>query len=105
LGFCTNTTPTCDTCYEIADGNCTDVLNINLGINPATTYYLNLIDKFDITTELTITTDGAGNFTITQTWTEFSGAVEVEIYSDAARTVKVSFTISGTSYNCIILKQ
>lgn len=103
MGFCNDITPTCDVCYEVASGACNDVITLSLGLTPATTYYIDLIDKFDIVTPLTIITDGAGDFTVTQTWSEFYGAVEVEIYLDALRTVRVSFTLIGISYNCIIL--
>jgi len=104
MGFCNDITPTCDTCYEITYGNCNDTLTFNLGLGATTNYYLNLIDKYDIVNEEDVVTDGSGDFTIVQTWTEFFGAVEVEIYDDAPRTNRVSFTISGTTYDCIILK-
>jgi len=102
MGFCNNITPTCVTCYGATYGECNDVFTLSLGLLPLTTYYLNLIDKFDIVTELEVTTDANGDFTITQTWTEFFGAVEIEIYSDPTRVVKVSFTVSSTTYDCVI---
>lgn len=103
MGFCNDITPNCDTCYDAIYGECNDVITLSLGLTPLTTYYLDLIDKFDIVTPLTVITDGAGDFTITQTWTQFFGAIELQIYSDSARTVLVSFIIGGTSYNCVIL--
>lgn len=106
MGFCNDITPECVTCFEVSDGNCNDSLSLSLGLTGLTTYYLNLTDKFDIITPLDVTTDALGDFIITQTWTEFFGAIEVEIYTNATRIAadKVSFIISGTSYDCLILK-
>ena len=104
MGFCNDITPNCDTCFEFSYGECNDVLTLSLGLTALTIYYLNLIDKFDIVTQLTVTTDGAGDFTITQTWTEFFGAIEVNIFLDANRTIPVSFIVNSISYNCLILQ-
>jgi len=103
MGFCNDITPNCDTCFEAIYGECNDVITLSLGLNALTTYFLNLTDKFDIVTPLTVTTDGAGDFTITQTWTQFFGAIEIEIFSDSDRTVKVAFIVGAVSFNCIVL--
>lgn len=103
MGFCNDITPTCDVCFEVLYGKCNDVLTLSLGLAPSTTFFLNLTDKFDIVTPLTVTTDISGDFTITQTWTEFFGDVEVEIFSDAGRTIIVPITQNLIEYLCIIL--
>lgn len=105
MGFCNDITPTCDVCFEVLYGECNDVLTISLGLTPSTTFYLNLTDKFDIVTPLTVTTDGSGDFTITQTWVEFFGDVEVEVFSDSGRTSIVTFVQNPNVYNCVILTQ
>ena len=102
MGFCNNITPDCDTCLELVYGECNDVITFSLGLTPDTVFFLNLIDKFDIVTPLTVTTDGNGDFTITQTWTEFFGAIEIQIFSDAARNIRVSFIDNSTSFDCIV---
>jgi len=103
MGFCNDITPACDVCFEVLYGKCNDVLTLSLGLTPSTTFFLNLTDKFDIVTPLTVTTDGSGDFTITQIWTEFFGDVEVEIFSDAGRTLLVTVVQNGALYNCVIL--
>ena len=105
MGFCNDITPTCDVCFEVLYGECNDVLTISLGLTPSTTFFLNLTDKFDIVTPLTVTTDGSGDFTITQTWTEFFGDVELEIFSDSGRTLIATFVQDSTVYNCVLLVQ
>ena len=105
MGFCNDITPTCDVCFEVLYGECNDVLTISLGLTPSTTFFLNLTDKFDIVTPLTVTTDGSGDFTITQTWTEFFGVVELEIFSDSGRTLIATFVQDSTVYNCVLLVQ
>ena len=102
MGFCNEITPTCDTCYELTYGECNDVITLSLGLTPLTVYFIDLIDKFSIVTPLTVTTDSNGDFTITQTWTEFFGAVEIQIYNDVGRVDLVTFTVNGTSFNCVI---
>ena len=102
MGFCNNITPSCESCYEATYGECNDVITLSLGLTPLTTYYLDLIDKFDIVTPLTVVTDGSGDFDITQTWSEFFGAVEIQIFTDPARVHKVTFTVDTTAYNCIV---
>lgn len=102
MGFCNNITPTCDTCFEATYGECNDVFTLSLGLDENTTYFLNLIDKFDIITPLTVTTDANGDFTITQTWTEFFGAVEIQIFADVGRVDLVTFTVDLTTFNCIV---
>lgn len=102
MGFCNDITPTCDVCFEFSYGKCNDVLTFSLGLAGNTTFFLSLIDKFDIVTFLTVTTDANGDFTITQTWTEFFGAVEIQIFSDPARTTIVEFIESSVTYNCIV---
>jgi len=105
MGFCNNITPQCDVCFEVLYGECNDVLTISLGLTPSTTFFLNLTDKFDIVTPLTITTDGSGDFTITQTWVEFFGDVEVEIFTDSDRTISLVFVQNTIVYHCVILTQ
>ncbi|KKN74676.1 hypothetical protein LCGC14_0388780 [marine sediment metagenome] len=105
MGFCNNITPTCDVCFEVLYGKCNDVLTLSIGLTPSTTFFLNLTDKFDIITPLTVTTDSSGDFTITQTWTEFFGDVEVEIFSDAGRTILITVIQNSNIYNCILLVQ
>ena len=102
MGFCNNITPDCDVCLELVYGECNDVITFSLGLTPDTVFFLNLIDKFDIVTPLTVTTDGNGDFTITQTWTEFFGAIEIQIFADIGRVDLISFTVDGTSFNCIV---
>lgn len=102
MGFCNDITPTCDVCFEFSYGECNDVLTFSLGLTPLTTFFISLIDKFDIVTFLTITTDASGDFTITQTWTEFFGAVEIQIFTDSTRDNLVPFVIGGTSFDCIV---
>lgn len=104
MGFCNNITPTCDTCLEFIYGKCNDVLTFSLGLTPNTVFFLNLIDKFDIITQLIVTTDNSGDFTITQTWTEFFGAIEIQIFTDASRENLVPFVIGSTSFDCIVAK-
>lgn len=101
--FCDPISPNCDTCFEVEFGNCDDVLTLSLGLDAATTYYLDLIDKFDKITQLTVITDGSGDFTIIQTWTEFFGSIEVQVYSDAARTILVPITQNAIVYQCVLL--
>ncbi len=103
--FCNDITPTCDVCFEVLYGECNDVLTISLGLDASTTFFLNLTDKFDIVTPLTVTTDGSGDFTITQTWTQFFGDVEVEIFSDSGRTIPIVFIQNSIVYHCVILTQ
>lgn len=105
MGFCNKISPVCDVCFEVLYGKCNDVLTLSLGLPTNTTFFLNLIDKFDIVTPLTITTDGSGDFTITQTWTEFFGDIEVQIFSDTGRTELVDFLQNSNAYNCVILTQ
>ncbi len=102
MGGCNDITPTCDVCFEFLYGKCNDVLTFSLGLTANTNFFLSLIDKFDIVTFLTVTTDVSGDFTITQTWTEFFGAVEIQIFIDAARENRVPFAIDGTSFDCIV---
>ncbi|KKN67193.1 hypothetical protein LCGC14_0463660 [marine sediment metagenome] len=102
MGFCNDITPTCDVCFEFSYGKCNDVLTFSLGLPPNTVFFLNLIDKFDIVTQLTVLTDASGEFTITQTWTEFFGAVEIQIFTDATRENLVPFVIGSTSFDCIV---
>lgn len=101
--FCNPISPNCDTCFEVVYGNCNDILTLSLGLDAATTYYLNLTDKFDVVTPLTVVTDGSGDFTITQTWTEFFGGIEITIFSDAGRTALVTVSQNGIAYNCVLL--
>lgn len=103
MGFCNNIDPNCDVCFEVLYGKCNDVLTLSLGLTPSTEFFLNLTDKFDIVTQLTVTTDISGDFTITQTWTEFFGDIEVEIYSDSDRTILVSIEQDFTAYACVLL--
>ena len=103
MGFCNDITPACVTCYEAIYGKCNDVITFPLGLDASTTYYLNLIDKFDIVTQLTVTTDVNGDFDITQTWTEFFGAIEIQIFSDPDRNTRVLFTVNSISFDCIVL--
>lgn len=102
MGFCNDITPTCDVCFEFNYGKCNDVLTFSLGLPPNTVFFLNLIDKFDIVTQLTVTTDPSGDFNITQTWTEFFGAVEIQIFTDVTRDNLVPFVIGSTSFDCIV---
>ena len=102
MGFCNDIAPTCETCFEATYGECNDVITLSLDLNPLTTYYLDIIDKFDIVTPLTVVTDSSGTFDITQTWTEFFGAVEIQIFSDEARVNLVSFTTDSITYDCIV---
>lgn len=103
MGFCNDITPTCDVCFETAYGQCGDVLEFNLGLGAVTTYYLNLIDKFDIITQTTVITDAFGNFTLTQTWTQFTGSIEIQIFTDAARLNQLTFSQGGIDYDCIVM--
>lgn len=102
MGFCNDITPTCDVCFEATYGKCNDVFTLSLGLMPLTTYYLKLIDKYDIVTELVVITDAIGAFDITQTWTEFFGDVEIQIFSDSGRINLVTFTQNSIEFNCII---
>lgn len=102
MGFCNKIAPTCDVCFEFSYGKCNDVLTFSLGLTGNTTFFLSLIDKFDIVTFLTVTTDASGDFTVTQTWTEFIGAVEILIFTDSARENLVPFVIGSTSFDCIV---
>ena len=104
MGFCNDITPNCDTCHTISYGNCNDVLTISLGLNPLTDFFLTLTDKFDIVTNIDVTSDGSGAFNLTQTWTEFFGAIEVTIFSDSNRTILVPFIVNSTNFNCLILQ-
>lgn len=104
MGSCNDIAPTCDTCFEVVYGVCSDVLTISLNLTALTTYYIDLIDKFDIITQLTVTTDALGDFTITQTWTQFAGAVEIQIFSDAARTNQVNFSQGGVTFDCVVMQ-
>ena len=81
MGFCNDITPSCDVCFAFSYGECNDVLTFSLGLSENTNYFLRLIDKFDIVTFINVATDGSGDFTITQTWTEFFGGVEIQIYT------------------------
>lgn len=101
MGFCSDISPSCDTCYGAIYGKCNDVITLSLGLTASTTFYLNLIDKFDIVTQLTVITDANGDFTITQTWTEFFGSIEIEIYADPSRATRVNFSVGGTSFDCV----
>ncbi len=101
--FCNDITPNCDTCFEVQYGNCNDTLTLSLGLAVTTNFFLNLTDKFDIVTPIDVTTDGSGDFTITQTWTEFFGAVEMTIFSDSNRTALVVITQDSKNYNCVLL--
>ncbi len=101
--FCNPISPNCDTCFEVVYGNCNDVLTLSLGLDAATTYFINLTDKFDVVTPLTVLTDGSGDFTITQTWTEFFGGVEVDIFADSERTILISIVQNSKYYNCVLL--
>lgn len=103
MGFCNDITPGCDVCYEAIYGECNDVITLSLGLAATTTFYLNLIDKFDIVTQLTVITDASGDFTITQTWAEFFGTIEIEIYAEPARVTRVIFTVGSTTFDCITL--
>ena len=103
MGFCNNITQGCEVCYEAIYGECNDVITFSLGLTGNTTFFLSLIDKFDIVTQLTVTTDVNGDFDITQTWTEFFGAVEVQIFSDVMRNTRVLFTVNSISFECIVL--
>lgn len=102
MGFCNDITSSCDVCFEITYGKCNDVFTLSLGLTPLTTFFLKLIDKFDIVTLIEVTSEANGDLNITQTWTEFFGAVEIQIFSDPARTTIVEFTESGVTYNCIV---
>ncbi len=104
MGFCRDITPTCDTCFEAVYGVCNDVLIISLSLTADTTFYVDLIDKFDIITQLTVVTDSNGDFTITQTWTQYAGAMEIQIFSDEARTNQVNFSQGGTTFDCVVLQ-
>lgn len=103
MGFCNDIIPTCDTCFTVVYGVCNDVLTLSLDLTPATTFYLDLIDKFDIITQLTVITDGNGDFTITQTWTQFAGAMELQIFLDEARTNQVNFSQGGVTFDCVVM--
>lgn len=102
MGVCNNITPSCDVCYEAIYGECNDVITFSLGLTGNTTFFLNLIDKFDIVTQLTVITDDNGDFTITQTWVEFFGPIEIQIFSDADRNTRVIFTVDSTNFDCIV---
>lgn len=104
MGFCNDIPPSCDTCLEAIYGKCNDVITISLGLSGLTTFFLNLIDKFDIVTQLTVITDANGDFTITQTWTEFFGPIEIEVYADPQRATRVTFTVGGTNFDCVTLE-
>ncbi len=103
--FCNDISPNCDTCFEVEYGNCNDVLTLSLGLTPSTNFFLNLIDKFDIITQIDITTDVSGDFTITQTWTKFFGDIELQIFSDSGRTILVTVTQNAIIYSCVLLVQ
>jgi len=102
MGFCNEIIPTCDTCYVISNGGCGNTIAVNIGLTPITTYYIELIDKFDIVTQTSVVTDVNGNFTLEQTWA--NGSMEMLIYSDSGYTVPVTFVISTITYKCIIFK-
>jgi hypothetical protein len=104
MGFCNDITPTCDVCFVVDYGVCNDVLLLSLNLAPSTTYYLDLIDKFDIIAQTSVATDANGEFNLTQTWTQYFGAIELQIFSDADRLNRVAFVKDGTEYDCVILQ-
>lgn len=100
---------TCDTCYEVENEWC-DPININPGLTPAATYYLQLIDKFSKRYTQQVTIEADGSFTIDQSvfrdgfFNPYAGKFELYLSTTSAGTDYVDMTFISTVYVCILLQ-
>lgn len=110
MTICTeNIEKNCDTCYEVSRAD-TDLVFV-YGLTPSTQYYLWVVDKFNTTYKVLITSGVDGSFTIDPTnpiyptglFNTFSGMLEIFISTDADGETVVPLTIYATNYNCVLL--
>lgn len=101
----------CDVCYETTKSSpCDATLQFALGLTVGVTYYFWVIDKFAnvYREQLTVIAGGIIRPTLTQYpdgfFNEYAGIFKAFLTTDAAGANKVNFTISGTTYNCIIFE-
>lgn len=99
----------CSVCYE---ASFTNASTIDTGISlPAGSYYLWIRDQFGNLYNDPITIASNGNDAIINTanfrggmFNQYAGAMDLFISTDSGGQDLASFTISGTSYNCLIFE-
>ncbi len=95
----------CSTCYEISLPACTDVIQVNAGLNANNIYTWVIEDHFGNKYQGDVTTDGAGNFEIDlddlpeNLLSPHAGTFILTIINSGGETQAVSFF--DTEYTCI----
>jgi len=108
MSFCdTDITLDCSTCYEIEQSDCNDII-ISGGLTPATVYWLICYDKFGKRYDNQVTVAGDGSFTIDISnypealFNPYAGDFQFILTVDQNNIERVNFSISSTTYNCIV---
>lgn len=101
----------CSICYETTKGSpCAKTLQFALGLTVGTVYYFWIIDKFAnvYREQLTVIAGGIIQPDLEKYpdgyFNEYAGIFKAFLTTDAAGANRVNFTISGTTYNCIIFE-
>ena len=99
---------TCDTCYELTFPDCQDMV-FDLGLTPASEYYVIITDKFGNEYYDQLTVDASGSLIIDpllyvqgSLFTPFSGSFTLTIKEGLVYSDLIEFTIDSISYNCVI---
>jgi len=97
-----------DTCYELSKEVCGPI-NINPGLTPADSYYLQIIDKFvtRYTQQVVIKDDGSFDVDTTLLpdgyFNQYAGKFELYLSTSSEGTDYIDMTFEEEVYKCVIL--
>jgi len=109
VSFCdTDIAVNCDECYELSASDCLPI-TIHTSLTPATVYWLICVDKFDNRYDVQVTVDGSGDFIIdpddfpTGLFNQFAGKFVFLLSVSAVNVVPAQFSVSGATYECVVV--
>lgn len=109
MSFCdTDIAVNCDECYELSASDCLPI-TIPTSLTPATVYWLICVDKFDNRYDVQVTVDASGDFVIdpddfpTGLFNQFAGKFVFLLSVSSVNVVPVQFSVSGATYECVVV--
>lgn len=109
MSFCdTDIAVNCDECYELSASDCLPI-TIPTSLTPAAVYWLICVDKFDNRYDTQVTIDASGDFVIdpdnfpTGLFNQFAGKFVFLLSVSAVNVIPVQFSVSGATYECVVV--